>query len=66
MSLTARHAAAIRLLAELDQDERDAAIRAASPTSTEAERQRSAGYRNFIRESIAHAERLLANMDAKQ
>lgn len=62
MSLSERRAAAIKLLAEIDQNEREAAMIASSPSSTEAERRRAIGYRNFFRESIIHAERLLAQM----
>ena len=65
MTPAERRAATIKLLAQLDQDEQEAATIAANPTNTLAERKRANRYRDFFRRSIANAERVLAKLQAE-
>lgn len=60
-----RRVETIRLLAELDQDEREAATIASDWSLTKTERQRARAYRDFFRRSAARAEALLAKLEAE-
>ena len=65
MSPSERRAATVKLLAELDQDEQEAAEVASDLSTTLNERRRAIAYRRFFRGQIARAENLLSRLEAE-
>jgi len=64
MKSSERRAAAIRLLAEIDQREREEASIAADSSMASRERRWARAYRDFYRRSAARVERLIAALEA--